>query len=95
MCGISAYFVKKDCVPILINGIKRLEYRGYDSCGLAVIDNKTKELKIIKAKGKIINLEEEVKKNNQQYRNCTHYGQHMEANVVNAILKQIVKEISL
>jgi glucosamine--fructose-6-phosphate aminotransferase (isomerizing) len=87
MCGISAYFGKKECVPILINGIKRLEYRGYDSCGLAVIDNKTKELKIIKAKGKIINLEEEVKKNNPQANigiAHTRWATHGEPNVVNA-----------
>lgn len=87
MCGISAYFGKKECVPILINGLKRLEYRGYDSCGLAVIDNKTKELKIIKAKGKIINLEEEVKKNNPQANigiAHTRWATHGEPNVVNA-----------
>ena len=64
MCGINAYFGKKDCIPILINGLKRLEYRGYDSCGLAVIDNKNKELKIIKVKGKVTNLEAEVKNTN-------------------------------
>ncbi len=87
MCGISAYFGKKECVPILINGLKRLEYRGYDSCGLAVIDNKTKELKIIKAKGKIANLEEEVKKNNPQANigiAHTRWATHGEPNVVNA-----------
>lgn len=87
MCGISAYFGKKECVPILINGIKRLEYRGYDSCGLAVIDNKTKELKIIKAKGKITNLEEEIKKNNPQANigiAHTRWATHGEPNVVNA-----------
>lgn len=61
MCGINAYFGKRDCVPILINGLKRLEYRGYDSCGIAVIDKATKELKVIKSKGKINELEAELK----------------------------------
>ena len=37
MCGIVGYYGKKDAVPILINGLKRLEYRGYDSAGIAVL----------------------------------------------------------
>ena len=37
MCGIVGYYGKQDSVPILINGLKRLEYRGYDSAGIAVL----------------------------------------------------------
>jgi len=39
MCGIVGYLGKEDSVPILMNGLKRLEYRGYDSAGIAVINN--------------------------------------------------------
>ena len=38
MCGIIGYIGQKDVVPILVEGLKRLEYRGYDSAGIAVVD---------------------------------------------------------
>ncbi len=54
MCGIVAYIGEKQAYPILIKGLQRLEYRGYDSAGVAMIDNKT--LNVYKCKGKVGDL---------------------------------------
>ena len=55
MCGIVAYVGHEDAYPILIEGLKRLEYRGYDSAGVALL-NANNELNVYKAKGKVSDL---------------------------------------
>src|SRR5437016_10308754 len=60
MCGIVAYIGRKIAQPLLIEGLKRLEYRGYDSAGIAVIDDKG-ELHIRRAVGRISVLESAIR----------------------------------
>ncbi len=60
MCGIVAYIGKKEAYPILLKGLQRLEYRGYDSAGVAMI-NKTGDLNVYKRKGKVSDLVDFVK----------------------------------
>ncbi|NJO17613.1 MAG: glutamine--fructose-6-phosphate transaminase (isomerizing) [Thioploca sp.] len=57
MCGIIGAIAKRNVVPILMEGLKRLEYRGYDSAGLAILDDASHELKSQRVTGKVQQLE--------------------------------------
>lgn len=87
MCGIIGYVGTKNVDRVLISGLKKLEYRGYDSAGIAVItvDN---TLKVIKSVGKIANLEEKVNKSKVQFGNVgighTRWATHGVPNEINA-----------
>ena len=84
MCGIVGYNGKKKAVDILLDGLSKLEYRGYDSSGIAIQD---KEIEIFKAKGKLINLKEKVENKNLMG-TCgighTRWATHGEPNEKNA-----------
>ena len=59
MCGIVSYYGKKDSVPFLINGLRRLEYRGYDSAGIALMEGSS--IKAVKKAGKVDELDKKIK----------------------------------
>jgi len=84
MCGIVGYIGSKDARDILINGLKRLEYRGYDSAGMALVNGETK---IFKCAGRVKDLEELVIKSNfngTTGMGHTRWATHGEPNELNA-----------
>ena len=84
MCGIIGYIGVRPAREIILTGLKRLEYRGYDSAGLALFNG---EPKIFKCKGRVKDLEEMV--NKSDYNGCigighTRWATHGEPNEINA-----------
>jgi glucosamine--fructose-6-phosphate aminotransferase (isomerizing) len=84
MCGIVAYVGHRNASPIIIKGLKRLEYRGYDSAGIALLNG---DLNIYKKKGKVSDLEESLKNLSLESTigiGHTRWATHGEPNDVNA-----------
>jgi glucosamine--fructose-6-phosphate aminotransferase (isomerizing) len=86
MCGIVGYVGNKNAQDFLISGLKRLEYRGYDSAGIVTLDSKG-EATLLRAKGKIANLEEKLAKNKREDKigiGHTRWATHGEPSEANA-----------
>ena len=86
MCGIVGYVGEKKAQDFLVSGLKRLEYRGYDSAGIATISEKG-EPTLIRAKGKIVNLEEKLASNKRDDKigiGHTRWATHGEPSETNA-----------
>jgi glucosamine--fructose-6-phosphate aminotransferase (isomerizing) len=86
MCGIIGYAGSNDTIAVLIHGLTKLEYRGYDSAGIAYLQNS--EIKVSKCKGRIKNLEEKIKNENHNGVSVgighTRWATHGEPNDVNS-----------
>lgn len=86
MCGIVGYIGKREAYPILIKGLQRLEYRGYDSAGVAMLDDKN-QLNVFKKKGKVAELVDFAKNQNTKGTigiGHTRWATHGEPNDVNS-----------
>lgn len=88
MCGIVGYIGKEQAAPILLAGLKKLEYRGYDSAGLAVRDESTGKIDVVKAKGRLHILEEKTDGGKSVPGSCgighTRWATHGEPSETNA-----------
>jgi len=85
MCGIVGYIGDKNSIPIIIEGLKRLEYRGYDSAGIGFINHTA--CRVVKTKGKVSDLEKLIsplKINSSIGIGHTRWATHGEPNDVNA-----------
>ena len=58
MCGIVGYVGPRDVIPVLTNGLEKLEYRGYDSAGVAYVQDG--KMKVVKTKGRLQNLRDKL-----------------------------------
>lgn len=86
MCGIVGYVGKKDCTKVLLNALSKLEYRGYDSAGIAVFENGN--IAVSKAKGELANLKKKLDSEGGLHGSCgighTRWATHGEPSDVNS-----------
>lgn len=88
MCGIVGYVGDKQCAPILLNGLSKLEYRGYDSAGIAVRNEEISKVTIVKSKGRLRTLIEKTNEGKAILGSCgighTRWATHGEPSETNA-----------
>lgn len=85
MCGIVGYVGKRNAAQVLVNGLKKLEYRGYDSAGVALFEDN--HINVIKCKGRLSILEEKIKTQNPESNigiGHTRWATHGEPNDINS-----------
>ncbi|MGI6122800.1 MAG: glutamine--fructose-6-phosphate transaminase (isomerizing) [Acetivibrionales bacterium] len=85
MCGIVGYIGERDVTPVLVGGLKKLEYRGYDSAGVAILNDNN--ISVVKAKGRLASLEERLsstKLNGHVGIGHTRWATHGEPNDINS-----------
>jgi glucosamine--fructose-6-phosphate aminotransferase (isomerizing) len=86
MCGVVGYVGDRDCADVLVDALSKLEYRGYDSAGIAVFDKGT--IKVEKCKGRLLNLVEKMEKEGKPVGNCgighTRWATHGEPSDINS-----------
>ena len=88
MCGIVGFIGAQQCAPILLDGLSKLEYRGYDSAGMAILNENTGKIDIVKAKGRLKILAEKTDDGNAMPGHCgighTRWATHGEPSETNA-----------
>ena len=86
MCGITGYVGDRDCADVLIDALSKLEYRGYDSAGIAVFEHGT--IKVEKCKGRLSNLVEKMERDGKPVGHCgighTRWATHGEPSDINS-----------
>lgn len=88
MCGIVGYIGDQQAAPILLAGLAKLEYRGYDSAGISVRNETNGEIEVVKAKGRLKTLIEKTDEGHSVYGSCgighTRWATHGEPSETNA-----------
>ena len=86
MCGIVGYVGERDCTDVLLDGLSKLEYRGYDSAGIAVFENR--RIVVEKTKGRLADLREKMEQGHKPSGHCgighTRWATHGEPNDINS-----------
>lgn len=92
MCGIVGVVGSKNSVAIILDGLKKLEYRGYDSAGIAVLENG--QFKTVKEEGKIAQLEVALKKkpSTQKLELVTRAGQLMVVQANKTLIRMLLQK---